>query len=124
MIEKHVLHQYTGTEHYFYDPIIGQSIKYTDGIKYLRDNGLNWFVFDTMLHLKGLMANSDEVKSGDYFLSIDMSEGADGDILFIRGGEDGDKILSSASYPISDYPHDIHPVLYFQNSVLFLSSEY
>lgn len=108
--------QFTGTESYYCDSLF-KGIKYTDGVKYLRDNGANWLVVDTLAHIKtnkSLRGNLD-------FLSIKFCAKDNAGVLTIGDGNGNDLVKQEIEY--TDFP-DGEVKLFYIDGVLLLASEY
>lgn len=110
------LTQFTGTENYYFDPLF-KDINYTDGIKYLRDNGANWLVLYILTHIK---TNKKLQKNLD-FLSIKFSAKDNTGVLTI--GDGNDSIIIKENIPYTDFPNG-EITLFYMDNVLFLASEY
>lgn len=110
------LSQHTCTDGYYFDPLFRQ-IKYTSGVKYLRDNGCNWLVVDSLANIS---ANKNLRKSLD-FLCIKF-KAQDGKGLFTIENGDG-KTLTKNNIPFTDCP-DGEIKMFFTDGVLMLASEY
>ncbi len=114
-INLDVLEQFRGTEQWFTDNITG--IKYTDGIKYIMDNGASWFASDTFVNITFL-----EQLEGEEFLHIKVKKLADSEADYTI--DDGnDNILYSQHIPFTDL--NVPELrMYFTDNVLMLPSEY
>jgi len=80
------LSHFTGTQTLFYTNFFGTRFNYTDGVKFLRDNGCDWLVTDMLSHLT---ANPD-VKcayAADPFLVVEFKRTEHGFDLEIRNDE-------------------------------------
>lgn len=118
---------YTGTEGYFYDPLVGKSINYTDGIKYVRDNGYNYLISDILFACKSLIKDNLIVFSD--FIYITFSKNAEGKWTFLINKEDENEqtqTLFKMTYDLCDSEKNLK--FYFLDSgdtkVLLLASEY
>lgn len=110
------LAQFTGTDKYYFDPFF-KGINYTQGVKYLRDNGANWLVVDTLAHIK---LNKKLQKSLD-FLCIKFCAKDKTGVLTIDDGNG--KILIKKDISYTDFPNG-EVKLFYTNAVLMLASEY
>jgi len=105
------LSQFTGTENYYKGWC---NVNYTDGVFYLTENGMSWFVTDVCSVVKISKLNTQE------FVSIKLKVNADlsADAIYTDGN---DKVLFKQHYDHVD-GQDIQ--LFFTNNVLMLSREY
>jgi len=90
------------------------SVKYTDGVFYLTENGYSWFVTDVCSVLKVSFRHEE-------FVSIDLKVNADSsaEAIYTDGNN---KILHVQKYEYTDAKQNIK--LFFRHNVLMLSSEY
>ena len=114
------LGQFYGTEGYFFNPLF-RSINYTDGVKYVSDNGAAWLITDILAHL----AHNPKCK-GQQFISAKITTNAKERTakLVLTDGNDGpDSILDTQDYPITDL--EVPEIkIFFTDGVLLLASEY
>jgi len=104
---------FIGTTRYY--RIMGRNI--TDGIKYIMENGYNWFVTDV---LSVIIANK-KVSMEDFLvikLKVD-SKNSTGKMIISDGNN---KIIYSQNYKWVDTIRDL--TLYYTDGVLMLSNEY
>ena len=116
MISHASLSQHTCTDGYYFDPLF-KGIKYTSGVKYLRDHGCNWLVVDSLANITG---NKKLRKSLD-FLCIKFNA-KDGKGVFVIENGDG-KTLERNDIPFTDCPEG-EIKMFFTDGVLLLASEY
>lgn len=110
-----ILAQFTGTEGYHFNPLF-RNINYTDGVKYLSDNGAAWLVTDTLAHL----VHNKKVK-GQPFVAITLTtKGGKADLWLTDGN---DVILANQKYSLTDLP-DGEIKMFFTDGILLLASEY
>lgn len=111
--EKDLAYFY-GTENYYFNPLF-KHFRYTDGVKYVSDNGASWLVTDILGYLGSKKLMSEE------FVSIEfIKEGDEGFLTFDNGNG---KILGKHKYDYTDFP--IPSLKMFAcNNVLMLASEY
>jgi hypothetical protein len=110
-----ILAQFTGTEGYHFNPLF-RNINYTDGVKYLSDNGAAWLVTDTLAHL----VHNKKVK-GQEFVAITLAAKDGKAQLLLTDGND--KNLAKQTYDFTDLP-DGEIKMFFSDGVLLLASEY
>lgn len=109
------LDNFYGTENYFFNPLF-KNWRYTDGVKFVSDNGAAWLVTDILAHL---MLNK-KVKNEEFLaISFKVNPDKTGTLLFDDGN---DKVLLRHDYDFTDLPFDLK--FYATNNVLMLSSEY
>lgn len=102
---------YTGSEGYFYDPFY-RGINYTDGVKYVKDNGAAWLVMDVLAVLKNFPA-----VSGLDFVVIEWNP----ETLTVTYKDD-DRVVYKQQYVASDL---MVPVRFFcVDQILLLDREY
>lgn len=112
------LAQFYGTEGYFFNPLF-RSINYTDGVKYVSDNGAAWLVTDILAHLK----HNPKCKGQD-FISATITTKDHTAKLVLTNGNDGDEnILDTQEYDHTDL--EVPEIVFFyENGVLLLASEH
>jgi hypothetical protein len=110
------LAHFTGSDCLFHDRF-APGVKYTQGVKFLRDNGMNWFVSDLLviLRMKAKVASQ-------AFVAIKLIKDKKGGAT-VRY-EDGDNgKLFSQKYDLID-SNACEVTLFYTDGVLMLSSEY
>ena len=105
------LGQFYGTEQYYNHPLFKQVV-YTDGVRYLRTLGLNWFVDKVMAELPHVPL--DEVRSIE-LIKIDEEDN------FVVRYKDEDKVHETEPF-WSDFDYD--KLLLFVGESPFASSKY
>lgn len=117
------LDNFYGTEHYYQDPSM-PGIKYTDGVKFIRDNGLNWFVVDSFVQIYAFKGIG-KLDEHDIY-SFDIERTGSGDELEEKlVMRDGDlKVIYEGTYDFTTFPEGLDCGMFFQNGVLFLRREY
>lgn len=112
------LAQFYGTEGYYFNPLF-PSIKYTDGVKYVSDNGAAWLVTDILAHL----AHNPKCKGQD-FISAKITVKDHKATLVLTDGNDGpDSILDMQEYDHTDL--EVPEILFFyEGDVLLLANEH
>ena len=117
MFKPSDLAHFFGSEQLFFNPIF-RGINYTDGVKFIGDNGASWLVTDVMAVLPKLLQKEE-------FLSIKCKVNAEKRSAKVTIDDGNDKVLYTQDYPITDLPCDIH--MYCEQSypkpVLMLTSE-
>lgn len=107
------LAQFTGSENVYFNPLFKQ-FQYTEGVKFVSDNGCAWLVIDILAHLQ---TNRQLREEGFLVFKMNKAEKK----LTI---EDGDyNVLASQDYICCDLPVD-EVVIWFANGTLLLPSEY
>jgi hypothetical protein len=114
-VNASTLAHFTGTEGYFFHPLF-KGINYTDGVKYLGDNGCDWLKVMILSHLKLTPA-----VRGQDFVCITMTKTGRSAVVNFTDGDD--KILFSEDVEYTDCTVD-EIKFFFTDNVLMLSSEY
>jgi hypothetical protein len=118
MFKPSDLSNFFGSEGYFFQPMF-KSIDYTDGVKFLNDNGANWLVVKAlaMIQCEKLM------EKHDYFLAIRCTVKDKSAVFTIEDGDE--KVIYTENIEYTDLPCDI---LMFcemgEKPVLMLASEH
>ncbi len=110
-LELKELGYYVGSEHIYR----GMWGKYTDGIKYLIDNGYSWFVTDAQI----VIAMKPRLKR-EPFLTVELKLNRAGtaQTVITDGNEN---VLYTQDYQWTDAKKEVK--LYYENAVMYLSSE-
>lgn len=115
MFSTNDLSNFTGTEGYHFNPIFRQ-VNYTDGVKFVSDNGAAWLVVDALAHL---IHNKKVARQS--FAAVNVKPNGKGGASMIL--TDGNKkVLAKQEYCISDLPCEVN--LFATDGVLMLASEY
>jgi len=110
-LELKDLRQYYGTEKYYKLPIC-KSV-YTDGIKYIMENGYSWFVTDSLIVAESKYKDAE-------FIVIKLKVRESGAYVTLEDGNG--KMLYYQEYDYTDAKRDL--VLYWTDGVLMLQGEY
>ena len=114
-IDANTLAQFTGTEGYWTHPLYGR-INYTDGVKYVADNGAAWLIDKiaiTTLHVGKL--------NRETFLTWTLTKSDGGAQLVCTDGNDTElfrEIIGFTDFPLETIK------LFLTNNILMLPSEY
>jgi len=119
------LNGFTGTEQYFIHPLFN-TIKYTDGIKFIGDNKASWLITDIL----AVLSHEPKVKKGyeqEGFISIKINFIENKATATYTDGNE--KILYTQKYKITDFLKHFEISegklnLYYTNGVLMLAREY
>lgn len=115
MFNANDLEGFTGTENYYFNPLF-RSIKYTDGCKFLSDNGAAWLVTDILSHL-----SSNRKVNREAFISAKFEKKVKGWLLTFDDGNGN--IMDCQKYEYSDFP--MPSIKFFiTDNVMMLPSEY
>jgi hypothetical protein len=109
------LAQYYGSEQFFFNPLF-RSIKYTEGVKYLSDNGAAWLITDILAVLKG-----DRKVKAEEFVSICFTVKDRAGVILMTDGNDKElykQLVEYTDFPIAEVK------MFYTSGVLMLSSEY
>jgi hypothetical protein len=108
------LAQFYGSQECFFHPLF-KAMKYTEGVKFVSDNGANWLVVAVLSHAIGLM------KKGEEFIVAKLVKTANGGALLTL--DDGnDKILAKQEFSMTDFPLP-SITFYCENWMMMLPSE-
>lgn len=107
------LEQFYGTEGYFFNPL-WPNYMYTDGCKWLSDNGAAWLITDCLGYAQQFSKRHDFIA---FKLTVANEEGT----LSVEDGNGN--VLKSVALTYTDFPLP-SVLLYFTNNVLMLSGEY
>ena len=110
-LELKELPYYTCTEHH-YKSMWG---KYTDGVKYIMDNGYSWFVTDALIVIRMKTRLRREK-----FLTVELKLKGDGTAQTVIT-DGNNNVLYTQPYQWTDAKKEIK--LYHENGVLLLPSE-
>lgn len=108
------LAQFTGTEQLHFDPLV-PTIRYTDGIRHLRQHGANWLVVDALLMLPALATQE------SFVCVVLHMKGTRGVLSFDDGN--GNVLRPPIRYAYADFPLP-ELKMFFADGVLMLASEY
>jgi len=114
-ITQEALSQFYGSECLFSNPLFSK-FSYTEGIKWLGDNGAGWLVTD-ILSLQGI----NDVKEQE-FQAWDLTVNKDGSGELICSDGNGNTVYTQ-KLEYTDFPLPSIK-LFFTNNVLMLTSEY
>ncbi len=108
------LSQFYGSENLYFNPMF-KAIKYTEGVKYIGDNGASWLVTDILCFLSNL-----KKLQGQEFLHIVLTVAdGKGKLTFDDGNEN---VLFTSKYEYTDFP--LNKVsFYCEYNTLMLVSE-
>ncbi len=109
------LASFTGTTQLFYDQFLSRVVKYTDGVKFLRDNGANWFAFEVISRLTQKHGFAD-------FVTVKMTVKNNSAVISFTDGN-GNKVSTSRHIEYTDFPLP-EITLFYTGQVLMLASEY
>lgn len=115
MINGHELNNFIGTENYYYDPLF-RYCKYTDGVKFLRDNGLNWLVIDCLANILPLTKRPEY----DGFIAIKVNKST----MTVSYEDGNNNVFKTDTYTMMDGLNMEEISLYYMDLVLMLASEY
>ncbi len=116
MITESILNQFCGTEEYYYTPLFSK-YRYTDGIKYIKDNGGDWLIID-------ILAYSLRLSSYDFLIWELNTNLKDGTAILTATYDNGSKHqVFKRIIKITDFPIK-HIKMYLINNILMLASEY
>ncbi len=110
------LAHFTGSEHSFFNPLF-RKVTYTDGAKFISDNGGAWLIIDILAQLvHNKKVNQEE------FVCVTLKVNTDHTaILTLDDGNNN--ILAKQNYPMTDFP--LSEIKFFAtNNMLMLASEY
>jgi len=110
------LSNFFGSETSYFNPMF-RGINYTEGVKFISDNGAAWLVTDMLAVIK----LQPQVKNQD-FLCITIKRN-NSRMVVVTYTDGDDKILSTQQYKMSDFPVD-EVKFFYTNSMLMLASEY
>ena len=110
------LAHFSGSERLYVNPFF-KAANYTEGVKFVSDNGAAWLVTDML----AVLLHHGTVKMEE-FVSITIKKDSKGGAIVIYDDGNG-TILYSQSYPVTDFPLD-EVMFFFTNQVLMLASEY
>lgn len=110
------LRNFTGSDRSVYNPLF-RRFSYTQGVKFVSDNGAAWLIVDILSHL----IHNKKVNRED-FVNITLKVNMDRTTILTF--EDGnDNILDQQVYPMTDFP--LPEIQFFAtNNMLLLTSEY
>jgi hypothetical protein len=108
------LAHFTGSENAFFHPLF-RAIKYTDGVKFVGDNGASWLVTDILAVCCGVA----KVKREPFVVVTFTAKGGKGAIVWDDGN---DNKLHRQNVDFTDFP-DGKIKFYVENNVLMLVSE-
>lgn len=110
-LELTELPYFTGSEHIYRD-MWG---KYTDGIKYLKDNGYAWFISDALIAIR----MKPELRQEE-FLTVELKLKEDGSAQTVIT-DGNENMLYTQEYQWTDAKREVK--VYYENSVMCLPSE-
>ena len=113
-LELKNLDQYRGTEQYFCNPLF-KEINYTDGVKYVSDNGYAWLVTDILAVIKG-----DRKVKTEPFLSIEFTQEDEKGKVVI--GDGNGVVLYRQMYKYTSAKSNVG--FFYTDQVLMLKGEY
>lgn len=108
------LAQFFGSENCYYHPMF-KAMKYTDGVKFVSDNGANWLVVAVLSHAIPLM------KKGEEFIVAKLVKTANGGALLTLDNGD-EKVLAKQEFSLTDFPLP-NITFYCENWMMMLPSE-
>lgn len=112
------LRQFHGSEQ-FYRNGMNRSVIYTEGVKYLADEGGAYWLVDDIA-----IANMTEAAlRGEEFQVWTLTKAEHGQGATLVATDGNEKVLFSEAIAYTDFPLD-SITLYFQNNTLLLTSEY
>jgi len=108
------LSNFFGSQNLFYHPLFGRTVQYTDGVKFVSDNGANWLVID-------IIANIMKLQKTEPFVAITITvKDKTAKLVFTDGNE---KVLAKHNYSYTDFPLDTL-TFFATDGILMLASEY
>ena len=110
-LELKELPYYTCTEHH-YKSMWG---KYTDGVKYIADNGYSWWVSDSLIAIR----MKSELRQEE-FLMIELKLNKDGTAQTVIT-DGNNNVLYRQDYKWTDAKRELK--VYYENGVMLLPSE-
>jgi len=111
-ITKADLMQFTGTEHYY--SYWTKRLVFTDGVRYVAETAGAFWLID-------VVASYQPVKAEFQVWKLQK----EGEAYAVICTDGDDVVLIKQELPFTDFPEDFMPFeMYFQNGVLFLTSEY
>lgn len=112
----HIAHlaNFTGSEHAYFNPLF-RAIKYTDGVKFVSDNGAGWLVTDILAVCCGVA----KVKREPFVVVTFTVKGSKGAIVWDDGNENK---LHRQNVDFTDFP-DGKIKFYVENGMMMLPSE-
>lgn len=117
-ISNFELGHFIGTEGYHFNPLY-PTIKYTDGVKYISDNGLNWLLLDICALILSDQSIINYLKQDDFLnIETDIREKT------LKVTDGNRNTLVEKKYNYMDGNGLTSVVIYYTNNVLLLYSEY
>jgi hypothetical protein len=113
MVTLPELGHFTGSQNIFYDRLF-KDINYTEGVKYVRDNGASWLITD-------ILANIRYNKKISMYLNFLVIEAIPGEPVKVVYKNDTLPVFTQ-KYEISDL--GVRVKFYFIDGMLMLASEY
>jgi hypothetical protein len=108
------LAQFYGSERCYFHPLF-RAMNYTEGVKFVSDNGANWLVVAILSHVIPLM------KKGEEFIVAKLTKKADGSAL-LTFDDGNDKILARQEFSQTDFP--LPSITFFaEGNMVMLPSE-
>jgi hypothetical protein len=115
MLTHATLNQFSGTEDYFFNPMFAK-IRYTDGVKYVSDNGAAWLVTDAL----AVLAHHEKVRVEEFVaIKVKSANGA----ATVTYDDGNDNVLYVQQYPVTDLPAG-EIKFFYTDTVLMLAGEY
>jgi len=115
---KEVSHYSNGTDHIYRDRLTG--LKFSDGVKYIAENGYSWFISDALAVIK----LKPKVRAESFLtVKLNLHPSNKASLTVDDGGKYGEspKILHRQHYEWTDAKVEI--TLFYENDLLFLPSE-
>ena len=112
-IELKELGYYTGSEHHYKMPLF--NYLYTDGIKYIQDNGYAWFITDAMVIVRSKFKDKE-------FICIKLTVDKEAKTAKMEITDGNEEVLYVQSYTYTNAKVDL--TLYYTDDVLMYCREY
>ena len=108
------LAQFYGSETFYFHPLF-KGINYTEGVRFIGQNGANWLLVDILSHAK---LNNNVKREEFVCVTFTVKDGC-GTLKFDDGN---DKVLDVQFYPYTDFPLESIS-FYIENGMVMLPSE-
>jgi len=109
------LGQHTGSLFLYKFPTYLSTVKYTEGVKYIMDNGYTWFVTDMAVYIHQHLSTEE-------FICIKLKVNTEDNLGMITLTDGNDKVFYNKVIEYTDAKKDL--TLFLTNEVLMLSGEY
>jgi hypothetical protein len=112
-ITKLDLSQFYGSENLYFHPLF-KAFRYTEGVKYLSDNGASWLVTDILYFLK----NIKKLKGQEFLHIVLKVADGKGTLTFDDGNNN---VLFTNKYEYTDFPLDCVSFYYEYNTLMLVT---